>query len=64
VSEENVPILRRATEAHQRHDNETALGLYDPEIEMQMPGMDGSIQIYCGLDGVRARYQDFLDAIT
>ena len=59
-----MAIVRRATEAHQRHDNETALSLYDPEVEMELPFMGGGIQIYRGLDGVRAWYRDLLGAIT
>jgi uncharacterized protein len=64
VSRENVEVVRRAVEAHQRHDNETILGLYDPEVEMLMPDLDGAVRIYRGLAGVRARYRDLLDAFT
>jgi ketosteroid isomerase-like protein len=64
VSQENVEIVRRATEAHQRHDNEAVLSLYDPEVEMALPDFDGSIQVYRGPDGVRAWYRELLEAIT
>ena len=64
VSRENVDVVRRATEAHRRHDNQTVLGLYDPEVEMEMRDLDGSIHIYHGLDGVRTFYRDFLEALT
>jgi uncharacterized protein len=59
-----VEIVRRATEAHQRHDNETVFSLYDPEVEMEMRALDGSVQIYRGLDGVRTFYRDFLEALA
>jgi ketosteroid isomerase-like protein len=64
VSQENVEVVRRATEAHRRHDNEAVFSLYDPEVEMEMRDLDGSIQIYRGLDGVRTFYRDFLEALT
>ena len=38
--------------------------LYAPEVEMELPSFDGSVQIYRGIDRVRAWYQDFLSAIT
>ena len=59
MSEENVEIVRRATEAFVCHDNEVALGLYHPEVEIQSGGISGSA-IYRGLDGVREYYGDFL----
>jgi ketosteroid isomerase-like protein len=64
VSRENVEIVRRATEAQGRHDNETPLALYDPEVEIETPNWDGSIQVYRGLDGIRAFYRDFLADLT
>jgi ketosteroid isomerase-like protein len=64
VSQENVEIVRQATEASQRHDNETALSLYDPEVEMERRGFDVSVEVYRGLDGVRAWFRDFLDPLA
>ena len=35
MAHENVEIVHRAWEASIRHDNETALSLYDAEVEIQ-----------------------------
>jgi ketosteroid isomerase-like protein len=64
VSQENVEIVRLATQAHRLHDNETALSLYDPEVEMQIPDFDGTVQFYRGVDGIQAWYRDLLEAVT
>jgi uncharacterized protein len=64
VSAENVDLVRRATEATQRHDNEAVFRLYDREVEVETPDLDGSIRIYRGFDGIRAWYRDLLDAFT
>ncbi len=58
MSQENVEIVRRAWEAFMRHDNEAALALYDPEVELHHP-VDGSV--YRGLTGVRAYFRDWFD---
>ena len=34
MSQENVEIVRQAWEAFMRRDNEAALALYDPEVEV------------------------------
>jgi len=59
VSRENVEVVRQAWEASVRHDNETVLSLYDPEVEMEWftHGLD-TPTVYRGLDGVRVAYQD------
>ena len=64
MSQENVEIVRRATEAHRRHDNETVLSLYDPEVEMELQDLAGETNVYRGLDGVGTFYRDFLEALT
>jgi ketosteroid isomerase-like protein len=56
MSEENVEVVRRAWEAYHRRDNEAALALYDPTIEIdptEQTGIDAGV--YRGLEGV----QDF-----
>jgi ketosteroid isomerase-like protein len=63
VSQENVEIVRRATEAHQRHDNATVVSLYDSEVEMEVRDLAGETVIYRGLDGVEMVFRDFLDAL-
>jgi ketosteroid isomerase-like protein len=54
MSKENVEIVRRAWEAYDRRDNEAALALYDPEIEVDLTasGQPGA-GVYRGLEGVR-----------
>jgi ketosteroid isomerase-like protein len=64
VSQENVEIVRRATEAHRVRDNETALSLYDPDVEMEIPDFAGTVRVYRGTDGVQAWYRDLLEAVT
>jgi ketosteroid isomerase-like protein len=59
VSEENVNTVRRATEAFLQHDNEAALGLYHPEVEIHSGRLSGS-RVYRGLDGVREYFGDYL----
>jgi ketosteroid isomerase-like protein len=61
MSQENVEVVKRATAAYLAHDNEAALALYDPDIEIQ-GGFDGSA-VYRGLSGVREYYSDWLGAI-
>jgi ketosteroid isomerase-like protein len=58
MSQENVEIVRQAWEAYMRHDNEAALALYDPEIELHHP-VDGSV--HQGLAGVNAYFRDWFD---
>jgi ketosteroid isomerase-like protein len=36
MSQENVEVVRKAWEAYRRRDNEAALALYDPEIEVDL----------------------------
>ena len=56
MSQENVEVVRRALEAFTRHDNEAALALYDPEVEIYGQ-VDGAV--YRGLTGVRALFRDW-----
>jgi ketosteroid isomerase-like protein len=57
VSRENVEVVRQAWEASERHDNETVLSLYDPEVEIDA-GFQG--RVWRGLDGVRGFFRDWL----
>lgn len=60
MSAENVEIVRQAWEAFDRHDNESALRLYDPEVEIHV-GFSGG-EVYRGLAGVRDFFRDWLAA--
>jgi ketosteroid isomerase-like protein len=55
-----VEVVRQAWEAFARHDNESALRLYDADVELH-GGLDGSVT-YRGLRGVREVFRDWLDA--
>jgi uncharacterized protein len=55
-----VEIVRQAWEAFDRHDNELALRLYDPEVEIH-GGLTGG-EVYRGLAGVQDFFRDWLAA--
>jgi len=57
MSQENVETCRRALDAFMRRDNETALALYDPDVELHGEIDD---RVYRGLDGVREFFRDWL----
>jgi ketosteroid isomerase-like protein len=63
MSEENVEIVRRVFDAAARHDSETVLALYDPEIEFDTSrtGLGGLTQgaIYHGHEGMRSVYREW-----
>ena len=63
MSQENVELVRRAWEAHARHDNETALRLYASDIEVEVIGLSG-LEVYYGRDGVRDWFRDMLGPLT
>jgi ketosteroid isomerase-like protein len=63
VSEENVEIVRRLFEASLRHDNETALSLYDAEVTVETDFLD-TPGVFHGVDGVREWYQTSLDVLA
>jgi ketosteroid isomerase-like protein len=58
MSQENVEVVRRAWEAFDRHDNKSALRLYDPEVEIHV-GLTGG-EVYRGLVGVEDFFRDWL----
>ena len=58
MSQENVEIVRQAWEAFDRHDNKSALRLYDPEVEIHV-GLTGG-EVYRGLVGVEDFFRDWL----
>jgi ketosteroid isomerase-like protein len=58
MSEENVQIVRQALEAPLRHDNETTLDFYDPDIEVR--GLIDPHRVYRGRDGVTAYFRDWI----
>jgi uncharacterized protein len=63
VSRENVEIVRRAWEANLRRDNDSALSLYDPEVEIESPFFDAS-GVYRGVDGVREFFRLMLGPLS
>jgi ketosteroid isomerase-like protein len=62
MSEENVEIVRGAWEASTRKDNEAALALYDPEVQIDLTAVThiGRSGVYFGLEGVQEFYRDLL----
>ncbi|MGI8462093.1 MAG: nuclear transport factor 2 family protein [Solirubrobacterales bacterium] len=68
MSQENVEIVRRVFDAEVRGDTETALALYDPEIEFdnsRSPVADfaGTVgRVFRGRDGVQAAFRDWYEA--
>jgi uncharacterized protein len=63
MSEENVDVVRRAWEASQRHDNEAALALYDPTVEIdttERGELDAGA--YRGLEGVQDFFRNWLSS--
>jgi ketosteroid isomerase-like protein len=63
MSPENVEIVRRAFEAHQRRDNEAIFSLYDPAIEIQDDPSVPWPARYCGFQGVRDFFRDRMEAL-
>ena len=66
MSQENVDLVRRLTEAWQRREQERTLDYVDPEVEWDstrvaelIPGIAG---IFRGHDGVRAYWRSWLSA--
>ena len=60
---DNVAVVRRAWEAWLARDNEAALALYDPEVDLDFTGGNQAAAIYGrykGLDGVREFFRDWL----
>ena len=63
MSQENVEIVRRAWEAFIRHDNEAALALYDPEVEIDVRNEARvGAGVYYGVEGVQRWFRDLLSA--
>jgi ketosteroid isomerase-like protein len=58
-----VDVVRRAWEAALRHDNETTLRLYDPEVEIEGHPLDHTAT-YRGLDRVREWARNALSAFS
>jgi ketosteroid isomerase-like protein len=59
MSQENVEIVQRAWKAYRRRDNDAALALYDPEIEIDLrsEARVGS-GVYHGIEGVQRWLRD------
>src|SRR5262245_19901459 len=63
MSEENVEVVQRAWEAFWvRRDNDSALSLYDPEVQIDLRAVPhlGQSEVYCGLEGVQEYFRDLL----
>ena len=63
MSEENVEVVRRAWEAAWvRKDNETALALYDPEVQIDLTAVPhvGQSRVYFRLEGLQEFFRDLL----
>ena len=61
MSQENVEVVRQAWGAFVRHDNEAALALYDPEIEIDVrreARLGGGV--YHGLEGVQRYFRGYV----
>ncbi len=58
MSQENVEVVRRATAAFTRRDNESVFDFYDAEVEIS-GSVDG--HVYRGFDGVREFFRDWLE---
>ena len=57
MSEENVEVVRRAWEASERRDNEAALALYDPTIEIHVTEQAGfDTAVYWGSRECRSSF--------
>jgi ketosteroid isomerase-like protein len=62
VSEQNVELARRATEAYNAHDLEALIALYDPQIELHSTFAAVGGAVYHGHDGVRKYFRDLEEA--
>jgi ketosteroid isomerase-like protein len=66
VSRENVELVRRVYEAHERGDFATVFAAYDPAIEWdvrRMPAVDAPLEgVHVGHDGVRTFWRGWLAA--
>jgi len=60
MSQENVEIVRRATEAFVRNDWDTAFADSAPDVEwMEMPSLGPDASTYTGTDELRAAVQSW-----
>jgi uncharacterized protein len=66
MSQENVEIVRRVYEAAARHDTDTVLALYDPEVEWDLSrSLWGDLTgrtVYRGHEELRAFYREWYEA--
>jgi ketosteroid isomerase-like protein len=61
MSEENVEIVRRGTEALQRGDLDAAFADADPELEWEeMPSLGPDAAVYRGVDSTREAVESWL----
>jgi ketosteroid isomerase-like protein len=66
MSQENVELVRRLYEAHERGDFTAVFAAYNPEIEWHAPGLAspelGFDPVYVGHEGVRTFWRLWLSA--
>ena len=61
MAEDNVEIVRRAYEAFNRGDFDSALEFLAPEVEWQMPPNLPDVGVWVGRDQVIARMEEFFE---
>jgi ketosteroid isomerase-like protein len=62
MSQENVDVVRRLWDAADRRDTETALALYDPDVELDVSGFPIEAtegHHYRGHDGLRRLFREW-----
>ena len=62
MSEENVELVRRALDAWNQQDEETALQLFSPDAELDASGRILNPDIYTGIDGLMRFRRDIAEA--
>jgi len=67
MSRENIEIVRRLLDAHEKQDFETVYAIYDPQIVWRIGRIEqltsvGIEPTYVGHDGVRAFWREWLNA--
>jgi len=67
MSRENIEIVRRLLDAHEKQDFETVYAIYDPQIVWRIGRIEqltsvGIEPTYVGHDGVRTFWREWLNA--
>jgi ketosteroid isomerase-like protein len=64
MSRQNVELVRSALEAWNRQDEEAALQLFSPEVELDVSGRVLNPDIYTGIDGFMRFRREIAEAWT